>query len=87
MFAIMLVTCLLSSVISNVAAAAVFIPIILEFLDAYDRPEDRHRTARAYMISLPVASMIGGMMTPAGSALNVLASLWLPAMGKLLGYF
>ena len=73
MLAIMLVTCLLSSVISNVAAAAVFIPMILEFLDAYDSPEELHRTARAYMISLPVASMIGGMMTPAGSALNVLA--------------
>ena len=73
MFAIMLVTAVLSSVISNVAAAAVFIPIIQQFLQIYDNEEDRKRTAKAYMIALPVASMIGGMMTPAGSSINMLA--------------
>ena len=73
LFAIMLVTALLSSVISNVAAAAVFIPIITQFLTVYDNEEDRKKTARAYMIALPVASMIGGMMTPAGSSINMLA--------------
>jgi sodium-dependent dicarboxylate transporter 2/3/5 len=73
LFAIMLVTALLSSVISNVAAAAVFIPIITKFLDMYKDPEERKKTARCYMIALPVASMIGGMMTPAGSSINMLA--------------
>ena len=73
LFAIMLVTALLSSVISNVAAAAVFIPIITQFLTVYENEEDRKKTARAYMIALPVASMIGGMMTPAGSSINMLA--------------
>lgn len=73
LFAIMLCTALLSSIISNVAAAAVFIPIILKFLDVYDKEEDRKRTGRCYMIALPVASMIGGMMTPAGSSINMIA--------------
>ena len=73
MFAIMLVTALLSSVISNVAAAAVFIPVLLQFLEVYDDENERRRTGRAYMISLPIASMIGGMMTPAGSSINMLA--------------
>ncbi len=73
LFAIMLVTAVLSSVISNVAAAAVFIPIIMKFLNVYDKEEDRKRTARAYMIALPISSMIGGMMTPAGSSINMLA--------------
>ncbi len=72
MLAIMVVTGLLSSVISNVAAAAVFIPVVLNFLEVYDNDEDKKRTGRAYMIGLPVASMIGGMMTPAGSSINML---------------
>ncbi|MDO5400563.1 MAG: SLC13 family permease [Eubacteriales bacterium] len=72
LFAIMLVTALLSSVISNVAAAAVFIPVIHQFLSVYDDAQARRRTARAYMIAMPVASMIGGMMTPAGSSINIL---------------
>lgn len=70
---IMLAVCILSSVISNVAAAAVFLPIILKFLDVYEDEADRKATARCYMIALPVASMVGGMMTPAGSSINLLA--------------
>ena len=58
--------------ISNVAAAAVFIPVVLRFLEVYENEEDKKRTGKAYMISLPVASMIGGMMTPAGSSINML---------------
>jgi sodium-dependent dicarboxylate transporter 2/3/5 len=73
LFAIMLCVALLSSVISNVAAAAVFIPIITNFLDIYEDKEERKRTAKCYMIALPIASMIGGMITPAGSSINMLA--------------
>ena len=73
MLAIMLVTAILSSIMSNVAAAALFVPVVLNFLDVYDSDEERKQTGRAYMIALPVASMIGGMMTPAGSSINMLA--------------
>lgn len=73
LFAIMLTTCVLSSIISNVAAAAVFLPIILKFLDVYEDEAERKATARCYMIGLPIASQIGGMMTPAGSSINMLA--------------
>ena len=45
----------------------------LKFLEFYDREEDRRRTGRAFMIAIPVASMIGGMITPAGSSINLLA--------------
>lgn len=72
LFGVMACTALLSSVISNVAAAAVFVPIVLEFLNVYDNDDDRKRTGKAFMIGLPVASMIGGMMTPAGSSINIL---------------
>ncbi|NLN07693.1 MAG: sodium:sulfate symporter [Firmicutes bacterium] len=72
LLAFMVTSAVLSSVISNVATTAVFIPIILTFLGIYKKEEDRRRTGKAFMIGLPVASMIGGMITPAGSSLNLM---------------
>lgn len=72
LFAVMLVTAAISSVISNVAAAAMFIPLVNNFMCIYDDEESRRRSRRAFMIALPVASMIGGMVTPAGSSISIL---------------
>lgn len=71
LFAVMLTAAVISSVISNVAATAMFIAVILGFLQIYKKEEDRKKTGKAFMIGLPVAAMIGGMMTPAGSSLNL----------------
>lgn len=73
LFAIMLCAAILSSVVSNVPTCAIFMAIGLNFLEVYDDPEEKRRTGRAFMIGIPVASMIGGMMTPAGSSINLLA--------------
>lgn len=64
---------LLSSIVSNVPTCAIFMAIALDFVKLYDNEEDRRKTARMFMIAIPVASMIGGMMTPAGSSINLLA--------------
>jgi len=72
LFAIMACTALLSSIISSVAAAAVFIPIVLNFANICESEDDRKRLLRCYMIGLPIASSMGGMMTPAGSAVSML---------------
>jgi sodium-dependent dicarboxylate transporter 2/3/5 len=72
MLALMITVALVSSVISNVAATAVFIAIVLGFLQIYKREEDRRQTGKSFMIALPVAAMIGGMITPAGSSLNLI---------------
>jgi sodium-dependent dicarboxylate transporter 2/3/5 len=72
LFAIMLCAAALSSLISNVAATAVFIPIIMKFLDVYETDAEKAATARCYMIALPIAGMIGGMITPAGSSINMM---------------
>jgi len=70
----LMATCaVLSSIVSNVPTCAIFMAISLDFLKLYEKEEDRRRTARAFMIAIPVASMIGGMMTPAGSSINLLA--------------
>ncbi len=45
----------------------------LNFLEVYTDADEKKRTGRAFMIGIPVASMIGGMMTPAGSSINLLA--------------
>lgn len=47
--------------------------ISLEFLKLYDNEEDRRKSGRTFMIAIPIASMIGGMMTPAGSSVNLIA--------------
>lgn len=73
MLAMMAACALFSSIVSNVPTCAIFMTLALNFLELYDKEEDRKRSGRAFMIAIPVASMIGGMMTPAGSSINLLA--------------
>lgn len=71
--ALMIACALMSSVISNIPTCAIFMAIAIKFLDIYENEEDKRKTGRALMIAIPVSSMIGGMMTPAGSSINILA--------------
>jgi solute carrier family 13 (sodium-dependent dicarboxylate transporter), member 2/3/5 len=71
--AIMVTTCIVSSIISNVPTCAVFMSVALSFLNLYKNEDDKKKTGRALMIAVPVASMIGGIMTPAGSSINLIA--------------
>lgn len=71
--ALMVCTALISSIISNVPTCAVFMSIALSFLNIYENEEDKKRTGKVLMIGIPMASMIGGMMTPAGSSINLIA--------------
>ena len=73
LFAIMLCSALISSVVSNVPTCAIFMAIGLSFLELYEDDAERKRAGRAFMIGIPISSMIGGMMTPAGSSINLLA--------------
>ncbi|MBU5305878.1 SLC13 family permease [Eubacterium callanderi] len=71
--AIMIATAFISSVMSNIPATVMFMTIALSFLTLYDTEAEKQRTGRAIMIALPVAGMIGGIITPAGSSNNILA--------------
>ena len=64
---------LLSSIVSNVPTCAIFMAIGLSFLEVFEDQDAKRRTGRAFMIGIAISSMIGGMMTPAGSSLNLLA--------------
>jgi sodium-dependent dicarboxylate transporter 2/3/5 len=72
-FALMMCAAIISSLVSNVPTCAIFMAISLSFLELYTDPEAKKKTGRALMIAIPVSSMIGGMMTPAGSSINLLA--------------
>ena len=69
----MLGAAILSSITSNMATCAIFMAIALSFLDLYHEDGQRQRAGRAFMVGIPVATMIGGMITPVGSSLNVYA--------------
>ena len=71
-FAIMLCNVVLAIFVSNVAATILFMTVCFSFLNVYDNEEDKRRTGRTLMITLPIASILGGMLTPAGSSLNLL---------------
>lgn len=73
MLSMMVCCAILSAIVSNVPTCAIFMALALDFVKLYDNEADRRKTARAFMIAIPVASMIGGMMTPAGSSINLLA--------------
>lgn len=62
----------LSSIMSNVAAVVIFIPFAEELLSHFADAEKRARSRRSMMICLTVSSMIGGMITPAGSSMNLI---------------
>lgn len=73
LFALMASCALISSIISNVPCCAIFMVIALQFMELYKDPTVKRRAGKMFMIAIPIASMLGGMMTPAGSSLNVLA--------------
>lgn len=73
LLAMMIACALFSSIVSNVPTCAIFMAISLDFVKLYQDEDDRRKTARAFMIAIPVASMIGGIMTPAGSSVNLIA--------------
>lgn len=81
LLAIMLCAGLVSSIMSNVATTAVFITIVEGILGAYDNGADRKKSGKAFMIGLPIAGMVGGIMTPAGSPINLLALDFLAQAG------
>ncbi len=73
LLSIMVCSAILSAFVSNVPTCAIFMALGLKFLEFYENGDERKRTGKAFMIGIPVASMIGGMITPAGSSINLLA--------------
>jgi len=66
-------TALISGVVSNFAAVAMFAGVALAFLRSADIKPGKSNLGRCLMISLPAAAGIGGFFTPAASSINIIA--------------
>lgn len=73
LLAFMLTIATLSAFMSNVATAAIFVAICISFLDIYGDDEAAKKQAgKVFMVCIAIAATVGGMITPAGSSLNLL---------------
>lgn len=64
---------MLSAFISNVPACAVFMGFALGMLDPLEEGPRKEGLTKTLMIAIPFGAMIGGLTTPAGSSVNILA--------------
>lgn len=62
----------LSAIMSNVAAAVIFLPFADMYLDFYSDKDIKRETRRSMFICITVSVLIGGMMSPAGSSMNLI---------------
>ena len=70
----------ISLVVSDVPAAAIFMAIAVGILDKLGlRPGSQF--GRAVMIGIPIAALIGGVGTPAGSSINLLGLIMIEQAG------
>jgi sodium-dependent dicarboxylate transporter 2/3/5 len=81
--AFMVGTSTISTVMSDVPAAAVWMSMALPLLTRINAVPGRSTFAKALMIGIPFASFIGGVATPAGSSINILALFQIEQFGKV----
>ena len=65
-------TATVSALVSDVPACAIFMALILPILTKIDAQPGSSNLGKAMMIGIPVAALIGGVATPAGSSINIL---------------
>ena len=82
-FAFMAGTATLSAIMSDVPACAIFMVMALGVLDRSGARPGASRLGKALMIGVPVASLIGGVATPAGSSINILGIHFIEEYGKV----
>jgi len=72
LLALMVGTACLSSIMSDVPACAVFMAVGLGVLSKLDVEPGKSTFGKALMMGIPIAALIGGVATPAGSSVNVI---------------
>lgn len=81
-------TALLSSIMSNIPACAMFASLGLAVLKANGDPKPgTSNLGKCLMIAIPAGSVIGGYMTPAGGPTNIMAVVTLTQMGMPVPFF
>lgn len=72
-FLILCATAAVSTVISDPPVAAAFTPICLEIINRNNLEKGKSNMAKVMLIGVTLAALMGGVATPAGSSVNVLA--------------
>jgi sodium-dependent dicarboxylate transporter 2/3/5 len=80
---LMVGTATMSTVVSDVPCCAVFMAVALGVFEKLGLEPGRSRFATAVMIGIPIASLIGGVGTPAGSSVNVLGLGFIEKFGQV----
>jgi sodium-dependent dicarboxylate transporter 2/3/5 len=81
--AIMVGTTALSTIMSDVPACAVFMAIGVGVLERLRVEPRASAMGKAVMIGIPIAALIGGVATPAGSSINILGIHFIEQYGKV----
>lgn len=76
-------TATMSTVVSDVPSCAVFMAAALGLFDKMGLQPGRSAFAKSVMIGIPIASLIGGIATPAGSSVNVLGLGFIERYGQV----
>lgn len=86
--AFMIATALVSTVMSDVPCTVLFLGFALAILKAADAKPLQSNLGRCLMIGVPVASVTGGIATPAGSSFNVVAmNVMQQITGQTISFF
>jgi sodium-dependent dicarboxylate transporter 2/3/5 len=83
LLAFMIGTAAISTVMSDVPACAIFMSIALGLFAENDIRPGESRFGRAVMIGIPIASLIGGVATPAGSSINIIGIDFIERFGEV----
>ena len=79
----MLGTCLISTIMSDVPATAIFMALAVGLFDKMGLEAGKSSFAKAVMIGIPFAALIGGVATPAGSSINILGIFFIQEYGDV----
>jgi sodium-dependent dicarboxylate transporter 2/3/5 len=64
---------LISAIMSNIPACAIFMSLAIPILAKLGAEPGKSNLGKVFMMGIPIASLIGGVATPSGSSINILA--------------
>ncbi|HYE64701.1 MAG TPA: SLC13 family permease, partial [Pyrinomonadaceae bacterium] len=82
-FAFMAGTAAISTIMSDVPACAIFMAVALGVLAKMEAAPGSSQLGKALMMGIPIASLIGGVGTPAGSSVNILGIYFIEQYGQV----
>lgn len=81
--ALIIGTGLLSTIISDVPCCAMFMAIALSVIERLKLTRGESSFAKCLMMGVPIAALIGGVGTPAGSSINLIGLYFIEQHGKV----